>query len=283
MPDSQGKNSGYNVNVARVYSEKTNKFGLNRYIPADIARQIRIDAGFGCVVCGSAFYHYEHIDPTFQNAKEHDPAAMTLLCGGCHDRVTRKVLSKETIKIFKKNPITKRKGFSFGPLDISSSDFIITLGNNRIRECENLISIDGKPVIAILEPEEDGEPLRLTALFTDSKGLPLFAVKNNEWRIPNHVCDAEVIGSKIYIRQSNFRRTLILSAPNRNELLIERAIINVEGNQISFDFKEGMLLPGNNRITNAVISKCKTAIDVDFNLNPKQQKDWLDTFDSLIT
>jgi hypothetical protein len=34
----------------------------------------------------------------FSEAKEHNPKNMALLCGGCHDRATRGILSKEKVK-----------------------------------------------------------------------------------------------------------------------------------------------------------------------------------------
>lgn len=63
---------------------ETNRHGLSRYIPPNIKRTIRKQCGFGCVVCGVAFSMYEHIDPEFCDAKEHDPNKMELLCGSCH-------------------------------------------------------------------------------------------------------------------------------------------------------------------------------------------------------
>jgi hypothetical protein len=67
----------------------TNKYGLSRVIPADIAREIRKRCGFGCVNCGSALYHYEHMIPEFSEASQHIAEKITLLCGTCHDYVTR--------------------------------------------------------------------------------------------------------------------------------------------------------------------------------------------------
>jgi hypothetical protein len=91
---------------------KVNKHGLARYIPSDIQRQIRQECGFGCVICGAAFYDYEHIEPEFADAREHNPAAMALLCGGCHARVTRKRLSKASVWAARKNPCCLQQGFN---------------------------------------------------------------------------------------------------------------------------------------------------------------------------
>src|SRR5574337_274292 len=89
---------------------EVNKFGLSRDIPDLIKREVRQKCGFGCVVCGSAVYQYEHLEPLFPDAKNHDPNGIVLLCGGCHDRVTRGMLSKETIKLKANNPKCLEEG-----------------------------------------------------------------------------------------------------------------------------------------------------------------------------
>ncbi|WP_140145769.1 HNH endonuclease, partial [Vibrio parahaemolyticus] len=76
-----------------------NKHGLSRYIPEDVKRKVRQKCGYGCVVCGTAIVEYEHVDPEFSEAKEHDPDKIVLLCSQCHAKVTRKFLSKESIKL----------------------------------------------------------------------------------------------------------------------------------------------------------------------------------------
>lgn len=83
---------------------ETNKFGLTRNIPESVKRKIRQYCGFGCVVCGISIGHYEHIDPSFKDAVEHDPQKIAYLCGACHDKVSRGFWSKEKIKKARSNP-----------------------------------------------------------------------------------------------------------------------------------------------------------------------------------
>lgn len=52
---------------------EVNKHGLSRYIDAVIRRQIRQNCRFGCCICGNAIIDYEHVDPPFENATEHNP------------------------------------------------------------------------------------------------------------------------------------------------------------------------------------------------------------------
>ncbi|MFV8448988.1 hypothetical protein ACNO65_02795, partial [Vibrio campbellii] len=90
--------------------QKENKFGLKRYIPQDIKQQIRKEAGYGCVICGSMFCDYEHIEPEFNNAHEHNPDHMTLLCGLCHHHVTGRRKSKKTVWRAKEKPFALTHG-----------------------------------------------------------------------------------------------------------------------------------------------------------------------------
>src|SRR5680860_323928 len=112
---------------------ESNKYGLSRNIPADVKRQIRKECGFGCVICGGAFITYEHIDPTFAEAREHDPEKMTLLCGGCHFRVTKGIWSKEKVRSAKKAPITFKNGGAKDAFDFRDP-FELFVGSNHFQD-----------------------------------------------------------------------------------------------------------------------------------------------------
>ena len=83
---------------------KPNRHGLKRHIPSKVSEKIRRDAGFGCIVCGDLVVEYEHIEPSFADAIEHDPEKMTLLCPKHHSRVTKGLISKKQIWKYKENP-----------------------------------------------------------------------------------------------------------------------------------------------------------------------------------
>lgn len=263
---------------------RINRFGLTDYIPEAIKRKIRCDAGFGCVICGSAFYHYEHIDPEFHDAREHDPGAMTLLCGGCHDRVTRRQLSKETVKRARSNPITKRKGFSFGILDIAPENLTIFVGNVGFRKFQRLIALDDLPVISLLEPLDDGEPLRISAIFTDDNGRPVLAIKNNEWRLPITVGDATVIGNRLLIRQKNMKRSLVMRSISPSEIIIEKAMINIIGHKIVIDEASGLAFPGGGGLSNLTLegNGVGTGVNLNFGLSFQEKRYWHRIFEELM-
>jgi hypothetical protein len=102
---------------------EVNAHGLSRDIPDPIKREVRQRCGFGCVNCGRAVYQYEHLDPEFVDATLHDPKHIVLLCGWCHDLVTRGLLSKDSVKEKAENPKCKESGFSFGPFDIGNNEW----------------------------------------------------------------------------------------------------------------------------------------------------------------
>lgn len=201
----------------------------------------------------------------------HDPNTMTLLCGSCHERVTRGFLSKEAVKRAKNKPAAKRRGFSHGVLDASSRSLTVSIGSIVAEETPNLISIDGNSVLSITAPTEDGEPYGISALFTDDHGSPVLAMKNNEWRILGGAQDAEAIGGKIYIRQKNFARVLVISLKEPEHIKIERAIISIDGHKIDINSENGVVFPGNNIFHGGKISRCSTAISFNTNRSELQK------------
>ena len=53
------------------------------HLPAEIKRQLRQEANFGCVVCGAPIIQYHHIIP-YSEREHHDPEHMTVLCPNHH-------------------------------------------------------------------------------------------------------------------------------------------------------------------------------------------------------
>ena len=141
----------------------TNSKGLGREIPSAIKREVRQRDGFGCVVCGSAIIQYEHFDPEFSEALEHTAAGITLLCGRCHDKKTRGLLSLETVKRAVRNPRCKQSGFSFEAFDVDHQPPSISLGTLKFRDVAVLIKVLGESIFSIKPPESIGSPFLISA------------------------------------------------------------------------------------------------------------------------
>lgn len=210
-----------------------NQFGLSRYIPKPIAREVRQRCGFGCVRCGQAIYEYEHLDPPFKEARAHDPNAIVLLCISCHGQVTRGWLSKDTIKHAAQNPKCKETGFSFGVFDVGHDFPEIAIGNWIGRSTDSLIEVDGQKIFGVLPPECAGGPFRINAYLSDQDEKPVLRIDENEWQTPTSNWDVEITKTRINIRRKAGDISLILRANPPHSLVVERMRMVHKGTAIS--------------------------------------------------
>lgn len=224
-----------------------NRFGLSRTIPTSIARQIRREAGFGCVICGLAIATYEHIEPEFAQARKHDPKKMTFLCHQCAGKHTRKQLSKATIFAAKLKPFARQNGFSFEAFDMGQQHPLIEIGPMQAIRCASIITANGVSILSIAAPEILGGPFRINALFNSFSGMPVLEIRNNEWRANAYAWDIVVSGARITIKDSNnvivlqirvdagksieFERLLMFSYGHKIELIGPQLIIQTLGGQ----------------------------------------------------
>ena len=206
---------------------EVNKLGLSRHIPDSIRRESRQACGFGCVACGASIVEYEHIDPEFSEAVQHDPAAIALLCHSCHGNVTRKFWSKEKIKAARQSPRCKQTGFSWGAFDLGDQQPFIKFAGILLRKCPIPITVAGTPVFSIRSPEVLGGPFRLSAMFQDAKGTPVLRIVDNEWQAIAQPWDLEFSGGKIIIRQQAGMQCLVLRAEPPDGIAIERLQMKV--------------------------------------------------------
>lgn len=179
----------------------TNKHGLSRDIPSDIKRQVRQNSKFGCVMCRSAFYQYEHIKPEFKDALKHDPEAICLLCGRCHDKVTKGFLSKETVlKAYIDTKTNNEVSAPFDAFDLSAKNLNIKFGDCVFHLTEKLIVIDNTNILSINPPDNEYLFPTISGFFCDVDGNRLFSIEKNEWSGSIDTWDSEIIGNEITIR-----------------------------------------------------------------------------------
>lgn len=179
-----------------------NRHGLSRNVPDDIKFRVRRDSYFGCVHCGMAIAVYEHIDPEFSEALEHDPDKMTLLCDTQNQRKERGFVSKETIWRWKKDPWAKRNGHVHDSIDVSSRDFKIWIGGNRIRGFERIITVGDECILSLKPAETAGGPMRLSAIFYNLHEEKILEIDDNEWKASSNVVDLLCVKGKIGIREN---------------------------------------------------------------------------------
>ena len=246
---------------------EANKYGLFRDPPDPAKRQVRQRCYFGCVKCGFAVYEYHHFNPPFREAKTHDPEGITLLCGKCHNLVTRGRMSNQTVGKYNRTPKCLERGFSREPFDVGDKSPVVVLGNMTFVNTPIILEAFGEPLIAVEPPEEPGTPFRITAAFQDNSGNELFRIVQNEWQGLSSNWDIETKGSRTIIRQALRQIALMIRTEPPGKLVIEQLnmfcrglrIIGREGEPTTAYLPDGTVwfrVPG----SGATISNCDRGI-----------------------
>jgi len=237
-------------------SGQSNKHGLSRDVPDPIKRQVRQRCGFGCVKCGFAIYHYHHFNPPFEDAKEHNPDGITLLCGRCHDRMNRGLLSSDVINAHNRDPKCLQEGFSHDVFDVGNQHPVVVLGYSTWINTKVILEVFGSPLLEIEPPESAGTPFRLSGIFYDQSGKQIFRIVQNEWQGPIANWDIETKGRRVIIRRAPRQITLQIRSAPPNSLIIERLdlfykgahVIGEEGKQITAIAPDGSTIQGANTL-----------------------------------
>jgi hypothetical protein len=208
-------------------ADEENKHGLKRYIPADIRRKVRQQSKFGCVNCRAAIAQYEHIDPVFEDATTHDPDGICLLCGGCHDRVTRGRLSKQTIKAqYDRIRTSTDAKPPFEELDLQATRPDVVLGDISVRYARSIIVVDDAEVLGFRAPENGMTFPLLNGVICDRNGGVLVRVEDNTWQGSLDYWDIETVGQQIVIRHGERDIALDFEISPPNSIVIHRLDMN---------------------------------------------------------
>lgn len=245
----------------------TNRHGLSRSIPAGVRREVRQRCGFGCVICGLAFYDYEHFEPDFADALEHNPAGITLLCSQCNQKRARGRLSRETVALANLSPRCLDQGFSHEMFDFHSKPITVKFAGVTFHDCKNLIVLNGYPVLKIDPPSEKNQPVLLSGFFTDKFGRKLVDIQNNKFSASTGTWDIEAVGKRIIFRSGLGEVLLSLRMEPPDEIAIER--LNMLSHDIALRGDENRLKISLDRgrswnaFAGVHMSRCETGIRVD--------------------
>ncbi len=237
-----------------------NKHGLKRYIEESIRKQIREDAGYGCVVCGTLFCDYEHIEPEFHDAELHDPAKMTLLCESCHGKVTGKRKSKRRVWDAKAAPYCKKHNVIREEIDPSVKP-TVQIGTSHFDDVEIILSLHGKPLVWLEPPTQKGEPFLVSAIFYDNKGKYVASLNRNQFTSVLGSHDVWGKGTRIEIRPEKRVVGLTLNIEGDKPVNIERISMNYLGQPLVVN-KKGELEFSSNTISCMQVSSGHTAMSI---------------------
>jgi hypothetical protein len=200
-----------------------NKHGLSRIIDDPTKRLIRQKSGFGCIFCGNWIYQYEHIDPEFNDATEHDASKICLLCATHHQKVTSGRISKQQVLNQYNHPIALSKGYASDYLELHAK-FYVALGRIFFVDTKKILSVDGIELLSIEQPSI-GEPMRLNAKFFDSKGNLILEIIKNEMVGFTKNWDIEQKGTRTIVRRK--RGDIVLQINILPPDVIEVEILNM--------------------------------------------------------
>ena len=151
----------------------------------------------------------------YADATMHDPENICLLCGSCHDKVSRKHYSKNFIKNKYKeiqNIDDSNEDFSSQPLLPQMEDQSIFISKFNFSGSQNIIVYKGAPIISIKQNFENGGREIDFCLFDERNNL-LFEIEKNVCKTYNKAYDFEVKGNnfKLYSRRSKIVELEILN------------------------------------------------------------------------
>lgn len=198
---------------------------------------MRQECGFGCVICGLAIVQYEHIDPPFAEALEHNPEKIALLCGSCHDRITRGIWSKNKVIEARDSPITFKHGFAKDAFDFKPP-YHLFVGSNCFQNIRCIVrKNNGEEWFTIDPPEMPEAPPRLSAKFFAPNGFTALEICQNEWYCSTNVWDLNISGTSIEVRNGSKQVMLRLRAcpPNGLEIQYLNMIFNDTGIVVETD------------------------------------------------
>lgn len=216
---------------------RTNRFGLARNIPIPVKRAVRQACGFGCVICGNPFIQYHHADTTYADAAIHDPRKITLLCGGCHDRVSRGSYSAEKVREHIAKPYCLTQGPAFADLDYGSVAPHVRFAGGEFEDCTFPIRIHDYGLIRFEKPAEAEAPVQISAFFANTRGEISLVISRNEVLLLPHNWDATAEGTRIRIWDAARQPSLSLNLIPRQMIEVDRIESLMLGWRLSGDSK----------------------------------------------
>lgn len=181
-------------------ADNINRFGLSRTIPAAVKHKVRQQSKFGCVVCRSAFYHYDHFDPEFKDATEHTASGICCLCPRCHQEVSSGRYSREYIKKCVNAVLQDADKPISPPLDFHDARECLKIGGLKYDLLPlTVVSYYGEEILSV-KPKSDGKPGSISGRFYSDSGIEVLRIDENEIVFNTENWDIEVSGRSIKVR-----------------------------------------------------------------------------------
>lgn len=146
-------------------------------IPADIARQLRREAGFGCCKCGTPILQYHHI-VTWSSDQHYRPQDMMVLCPLHHDQATKGAMPISEQRQLKASPFNIRNCHAKGLLEVKQDYCAADLGTITVVGEGCFLRILGQEILSLSLSDQN---LELSLKLFSPAGELLVDIYKNEW------------------------------------------------------------------------------------------------------
>lgn len=215
-------------------------------IPEATKREVRQRCGFGCVVCGSPLYHYDHIEE-YSRLGVHEASNITLLCGSHHDQKSRKQLPTERVRRANEKPHNANVRHTTGhPLYYNGDRAHIVAGGNHIlvEDSASAVTIDGHSLIGF---ELVDGVLLLNVDLRGGDGSPVLLVVRNELVHATDLWDVTYEGNRLTLRRGPGDLLISIAfETSDHRVVVDQGLVAHNGVEILFDHNALCVL--NNRI-----------------------------------
>lgn len=236
-----------NVIINRPVMVQEKRVVNNRNIPEPMKREIRQRCGFGCVLCGSIIYDYDHMENDWADVREHVSNDITLLCPNHHREKTNNLISREQVVEANKKPFNIENGYSSPySLNFSGGVAYVVIANNIFTNDSLLniyggqvnpfvipILIDAVPVIAF---KIEDEKLLLDITIVNEFNEPIFLVRDNQLVVNSEAWDVDMRGSSLIVREGHKKIVIEMEFCVPNKVIVKKAKIKFNG--VVLDLKE---------------------------------------------
>lgn len=185
------------------------------HVPESMRRQLRKEVNFACPICGSIPLQCHHILSRCVN----NPSHMIMLCGRCHDNVTKGGITEEELYELKERLKSVKRTPVRGKLAVGTNVTIVKLGGTFFENFPIPLMVDDVPLIKI--GVSSGNVL-FSAFFFGPKDELIAKVEENEWIILEEVKDIDRIWN---IKQEE-KKLKILYKPRGHNIGLEISSFN---------------------------------------------------------
>ncbi|MDI1303675.1 MAG: HNH endonuclease signature motif containing protein [bacterium] len=229
----------------------------SRNIPLPIQRETRKQCGFGCVICGSPLYEYDHIIE-WSIVKEHKIENLALLCDKHHKEKTVGLLTRDQVRKYRNTPYNLNVEYSKKyDLHFEGQDFTLQFGDMTFR-LENVNStndflipflINNKQLIGF---EIIDDQLYFNLVLFDKSGKLLLKIERNRLIYKIEQWDIHFVGRNLKIREGLKRIILDIDFLIPNSVKINKAYF--------FYDKREIIIENGTLVTKNFFLRCKNVV-----------------------